>query len=94
MYEYDPWRSFCFNTTTLAPIGVEFWEDDDEWEQVNWYMKVAKCNNETSSITCKPIEEIDSYINNMFITRKVVQPMIDIEYMDIHKGDVLPFQIG
>ena len=34
-------------------------------------MKVSKCNNMTSEVTCKPIEEIDEYIKNMFITRWV-----------------------
>jgi len=52
-------------------MGLVFWEDDDEWEQINWYMKVAKCNNNTSSVTCKPIEEINEYIKDMFITRKI-----------------------
>jgi len=68
-YEYDKWKSFCFNTTNLTPIGTHFWEVDDEYEQVNWYMKLAKCNNETSEVTCKPIEEINEYIKNMFMTR-------------------------
>ena len=50
-------------------MGVHYWEDDDEYELINWYMKIAKCNNDTYSGTCKPIEEIDAYIKNMFLTR-------------------------
>jgi len=30
-------------------------------------MKLSKCNNETSEITCKPTEEINKYINNMIM---------------------------
>ena len=93
-YEYDPWKSFCFNTSNLIPMGVKFWEEGDDWEQINWYMTLTKCNNNTSSVTCKPIEEIDEYIKNMIITREVMQPMIDLDYMDHHLYDESPFENG
>ena len=90
-YEYDPMKSFCFNTTELTPMGLVFWEENEEYEDIHWYMKIAKCNNSTSSVTCKPLEEIDQYIDNMFLTRKVMQPIYDLEYVDKHKYDKKPF---
>jgi len=57
-------------------------------------MKLAKCNNNTSSVTCKPIEEINEYIDNMILTRKIVQPTIDLGYIDQHKYDVKPFDLS
>jgi len=50
-------------------MGVHFWEEEHDYELVNWYMKLAKCNNETSEVTCKPIDEIDEYVKNMVLRR-------------------------
>jgi len=87
-YKLDPMKSFCFNTSDLAPMGVALWEEDEEWEQINWYMKIAKCDNNTSSVICKPIEEIDAYIERMFLTRTVRHPLVDVYYLDGHKYDI------
>jgi len=46
-YELDERKNFCFNTTNLTKMGVVFWEEDEDWVQINWYMTVAKCNNST-----------------------------------------------
>ena len=94
-YEYDRWKSFCFDTSQLTPMGVQFWPEDEEYEHINWYMTLSKCNNSTSSVTCKPLEEIDAFMENMFMTRWLNQPLIDIDQMDKNKNkDVLPFEIG
>ena len=74
-------------------MGVEFWEEDDEYEQVNWYMKLTKCNNDTSEVTCKSTEEINEYIKGIVLTKKIDYPTVDIEYLDLHKHDPLPFEI-
>jgi len=50
-------------------MGVQYWEDGDEYEHLNWYMKLSKCNNETSEVTCKPTEEINEYIENIIMER-------------------------
>ena len=31
-YEYDEDKNWCFNTTEINPIGVQFWEENDEFE--------------------------------------------------------------
>ena len=92
MYEYDDKKTFCFNTSNLTPMGIVFWEEDEEYELINWYMKIAKCINSTSSsVTCKPIEEINKYIHNMFLTRTILEPLIDLGYIDTHLNNELPF---
>ena len=68
-YEYDRLKNFCFNTTELHQMGVHFWKDDDDYEQVNWYMKLSKCNNNTSEVTCKSTEEINEYIKGMVLMK-------------------------
>ena len=80
--------------TELSPMGVEFWEGDDEWERVNWYKKLTKCNNATSEVTCKPIKEINEYIEGMVLKRFLNEPIVDIKYLDNHLHDPLPFEIG
>jgi len=50
-------------------MGIKFWDDEEEYERVNWYMKLSKCNNHTSEVTCKSTEEINEYINGMVLRR-------------------------
>ena len=57
-------------------------------------MKLEKCQNSTIIGTpCKTPEEIDDFINNLILTRHLMQPMIDSEYMHENINDVLPFNI-
>jgi len=50
-------------------MGITFWEDEEKYEQVNWHMKLSKCNNNTSEVTCKSTEEINEFIKGMVLRR-------------------------
>ena len=64
-------------------MGAVFLEEKQSWEKVNWYMNIVKCNNNTSDVTCKPMEEINSWIeDNLYLYRRVEYPMLDVNYLN------------
>ena len=73
LYSYDELRSYCFNTTSLHGIGVELWEEDDDWEMINWYFKLEKCHGRNS---CASEDEINDYVENLIVTNKIKQPAL------------------
>ena len=55
-YSYDFYLGYCFNTSKLLGIGVELWEEDNDWEPLNWYFKLEYCHGKD---TCKNKTEIE-----------------------------------
>ena len=51
-YQLNSRRPYCFNTTDLGNVGsyLENPSDSSDFEYVNWYMRLSRCNNKN---TCK-----------------------------------------
>ena len=67
-YYYDKYSSYCFNTSSFPGIGVELWEEDKDWEQLNWYFKLEYCHGKD---TCKNKSEIEEFSKDLILTRRI-----------------------
>ena len=65
---YNKMRAYCFNTTNLTKIGVKLWDEDDEWEQINWYFRLEKCHEKNY---CKSEAEIEGFLENLIVKNKL-----------------------
>ena len=55
---------------------MKYWEEDDEWEEIVWYLRLTKCHGKDS---CADEDKINEFIEGLVVTRFIWEPSIDFE---------------
>ena len=71
-------------------MGAELWDEADDWEMVNWYFKLEKCHEEEK---CESEEEINKFVQNIIVTRRIDQPSLSRDLEGYLKNKLWPFEI-